>query len=112
MLKHLEKNLSLIQGANKCDDLGLYPATSHPFERLTPIPDNGNGLNPLLKDPGLAFHPPLLYGGYVGFLLCLLWLVRLYGKNGCKTGRLVHILCLIAWSSLTVYWPWYVVGLL
>ena len=41
--------------------------TSNPFERLSPAPADGNGLNPLLQDPGLAFHPPLLYLGYVGF---------------------------------------------
>ena len=40
--------------------------TSNPFERLSPAPPDGNGLNPLLQDPGLAFHPPLLYLGYVG----------------------------------------------
>ena len=43
--------------------------TSNPFLRLSPIPNNGNGLNPLLQDPGLAFHPPLLYLGYVGLSL-------------------------------------------
>ena len=41
--------------------------TSNPFERVFPAPPDGNGLNPLLQDPGLAFHPPLLYAGYVGF---------------------------------------------
>src|SRR5213078_2643295 len=40
--------------------------TSNPFERVSPAPLDGNGLNPLLQDPGLAFHPPLLYLGYVG----------------------------------------------
>ena len=41
--------------------------TSNPFERVSPPPFNGQGLNPLLQDPGLAFHPPMLYLGYVGF---------------------------------------------
>src|SRR5215471_10620742 len=41
--------------------------TSNPFERVSPAPPDGNGLNPLLQDPGLAFHPPMLYLGYVGF---------------------------------------------
>ena len=41
--------------------------TSNPFERLFPVPMDGRGLNPLLQDPGLAFHPPFLYLGYVGF---------------------------------------------
>ena len=39
---------------------------SNPFERLSPAPPDGRGLNPLLQDPGLAFHPPTLYLGYVG----------------------------------------------
>jgi cytochrome c-type biogenesis protein CcmF len=41
--------------------------TSNPFERVFPPPLDGQGLNPLLQDPGLAFHPPFLYLGYVGF---------------------------------------------
>ena len=40
--------------------------TSNPFARLDPMPFEGTGLNPLLQDPGLAFHPPTLYTGYVG----------------------------------------------
>ncbi|MGQ3178102.1 MAG: cytochrome c biogenesis protein CcsA, partial [Blastomonas fulva] len=49
--------------------LGFYAFmlfSSNPFERLNPAPVEGNGLNPLLQDPGLAFHPPTLYIGYVG----------------------------------------------
>ena len=59
------------------DDRRRVPAfilfTSNPFARLFPPPADGNGLNPLLQDPGLAFHPPLLYLGYVGFsiVFCL-----------------------------------------
>ena len=41
--------------------------TSNPFERLDPAPFDGRGLNPILQDPALAFHPPFLYAGYVGF---------------------------------------------
>ncbi len=41
--------------------------TSNPFLRLFPVPADGNGLNPILEDRGLAFHPPCLYAGYVGF---------------------------------------------
>ena len=49
--------------------LGFYAFllfASNPFARLSPVPVEGNGLNPLLQDPGLAFHPPTLYFGYVG----------------------------------------------
>ena len=49
--------------------IGFTIFTSNPFERLTPIPLEGNGLNPVLQDPGLAFHPPLLYLGYVGLTI-------------------------------------------
>ena len=47
--------------------------TSNPFERLLPAAEEGRDLNPLLQDPGLIFHPPMLYMGYVGFSdgLCL-----------------------------------------
>ena len=41
--------------------------TSNPFLRLSPVPMDGADLNPLLQDPGLAIHPPILYAGYVGF---------------------------------------------
>ena len=43
--------------------------TSNPFLRMWPPAPNGHGLNPVLQDPGLAFHPPLLYAGYVGFVV-------------------------------------------
>ena len=55
---------------------------SDPFETLSPVPSEGIGLNPLLQDPGLAFHPPFLYLGYVG--LSIVWsfaLAGLYNKN-------------------------------
>ena len=41
--------------------------TSNPFDRLVPVPMDGNDLNPLLQDPGMVAHPPMLYMGYVGF---------------------------------------------
>jgi len=47
--------------------LGFILLTSNPFLRLDPAPLDGLGLNPILQDPGLAFHPPFLYLGYVGF---------------------------------------------
>src|SRR3546814_10710405 len=56
-------------GAQAAIALGFYAFllfSSNPFTRLLPAPADGNGLNPLLQDPGLAFHPPTLYAGYVG----------------------------------------------
>ena len=53
--------------------------TSNPFERLFPAPLEGRDLNPLLQDPGLAIHPPMLYMGYVGFAWCLAGQVLILG---------------------------------
>ncbi len=58
-----------VLGLQALISLGFYAfvlLTSNPFTRLTPAPIEGRGLNPLLQDPGLAFHPPFLYLGYVG----------------------------------------------
>ncbi|MBF0095522.1 MAG: cytochrome c biogenesis protein CcsA, partial [Alphaproteobacteria bacterium] len=56
-----------VQAMVSCGFLLFILFTSNPFLRLDPAPANGRGLNPLLQDPGLAFHPPMLYLGYVGF---------------------------------------------
>ncbi len=92
--------------------------TSSPFVRVFPPADNGNDLNPLLQDIGLAIHPPLLYGGYVGFsavfsiaIGCLI-----SGQLGRLEGRLIHHWCKIAWISLTagiglgMWWAYYELG--
>ena len=56
-----------IQGLIGAGFIAFLLFTSNPFLRLDPSPLQGSGLNPLLQDPGLAFHPPFLYLGYVGF---------------------------------------------
>ena len=56
-----------VLGLVSCGMLLFILLTSSPFERLMDVPGEGNDLNPLLQDPGLIFHPPLLYMGYVGF---------------------------------------------
>src|ERR1043165_2972956 len=64
-----ERTLNATLGAQALIGLGFYAFllfASNPFPRLSPVPAEGNGLNPLLQDPGLAFHPPTLYFGYVG----------------------------------------------
>jgi len=98
--------------------LGFIIFTSSPFVRVYPPAANGTDLNPLLQDVGLALHPPLLYGGYVGFsavfsvaIACLL-----SGKIGQSEGRLIHYWCRIAWVSLTagiglgMWWAYYELG--
>jgi cytochrome c-type biogenesis protein CcmF len=56
-----------VQGMIAVGFLLFMLLTSSPFERLFPVPGEGRDLNPLLQDPGLAIHPPMLYMGYVGF---------------------------------------------
>src|SRR5690606_29795472 len=56
-----------VQGMISLGFIAFILFTSNPFLRLFPVPAEGNGLNPILQDPGLAIHPPMLYFGYVGF---------------------------------------------
>ena len=77
--------------------------TSNPFERLDPAPVEGNELNPLLQDPGLAMHPPMLYLGYVGFSIVFSFAVAalIDGKVDAAWARWVRPSCLLSWSCLT-----------
>ena len=72
--------------------------TSNPFARLSPTPLDGTGLNPLLQDPGLAFHPPLLYLGYVGFSMAFSFAVAalIEGKVDAAWARWVRPWTLVA----------------
>ena len=63
----LRINVLGVQGMVGCGFLAFIALTSNPFARLPQPPSDGNGLNPILQDPGLAIHPPFLYLGYVGF---------------------------------------------
>jgi len=92
--------------------------TSNPFLRLDPAPLNGNGLNPLLQDPGLAFHPPCLYLGYVGFSMAFSFAVAalIEGRVDAAWARWVRPWTLAAWIFLTVgiaagsWWAYYTLG--
>ncbi len=77
--------------------------TSNPFERRFPVPLDGNELNPLLQDPGLAIHPPMLYMGYVGFSVAFAFAVAalLGGKLDATWARWSRPWTTIAWSFLT-----------
>jgi cytochrome c-type biogenesis protein CcmF len=91
---------------------------SNPFARLDPAPMQGSGLNPLLQDPALAVHPPLLYLGYVGlsvpFSLAIAALLE--GKADQAWARSLRPWTLIAWTCLTLgialgsYWAYYELG--
>jgi cytochrome c-type biogenesis protein CcmF len=78
--------------------------TSNPFERIFPAPLDGNSLNPLLQDPGLAIHPPMLYMGYVGFSVAFAFAVAalLGGKLDATWARWSRPWTTIAWSFLTI----------
>ena len=92
--------------------------TSNPFTRVSPAPIEGNDLNPLLQDPGLAIHPPLLYVGYVGFSITFAFAVAalIDGRIDAVWARAVRPWTLIAWSFLTLgiamgsYWAYYELG--
>ena len=92
--------------------------TSNPFARLSPAPPDGTGLNPLLQDPGLAFHPPLLYLGYVGFSMAFSFAIAalIEGRVDAAWGRWVRPWTLAAWTFLTggialgSWWAYYELG--
>lgn len=91
---------------------------SNPFARLNPAPQTGAGLNPLLQDIGLAFHPPTLYFGYVGLSVAFSFAVAalLTGKIGPAFARAMRPWVLLAWIFLTLgiaagsYWAYYELG--
>ena len=101
--------------------LGFYAyllIASNPFARIVPAPVEGSGLNPLLQDPGLAFHPPLLYLGYVGLSVTFSFAVAALVLNRVtpEWARAVKPWVLGAWSFLTAgitlgsFWAYYELG--
>ena len=116
-----ERTLGATLGAQAALALGFFAFllfASNPFERIDPSPLDGRGLNPLLQDPGLAFHPPTLYLGYVGlsvaFSLAVGGLIR--GNVGPAIARAMRPWVLAAWILLTLgitagsYWAYYELG--
>ncbi|MBZ0164436.1 MAG: cytochrome c biogenesis protein CcsA, partial [Notoacmeibacter sp.] len=93
-------------------------ATSNPFARLSPAPVEGQDLNPILQDIGLAIHPPLLYLGYVGFSVAFSFAVAalIDGRIDAAWARWVRPWVLVAWVFLTggiamgSYWAYYELG--
>jgi len=92
--------------------------TSNPFLRLAVPPFDGRDLNPLLQDPGLAFHPPFLYLGYVGLSMAFSFAVAalIEGRVDAAWGRWVRPWTLAAWVFLTIgialgsWWAYYELG--
>ena len=92
--------------------------TSNPFERLFPAPSEGRDLNPLLQDPGLAIHPPMLYMGYVGFSVAFAFSIAalIEGKLDAAWARWSRPWTSVAWLFLTLgitlgsWWAYYELG--
>lgn len=92
--------------------------TSNPFDRLAMPPADGADLNPLLQDPGMAFHPPLLYVGYVGFSVAFAFAIAamISGNLDLKWARWTRPWTTVAWVFLTLgialgsWWAYYELG--
>jgi len=92
--------------------------TSNPFERLLPAAAEGKDLNPLLQDPGLVFHPPMLYMGYVGFSVAFAFAIAalLAGRLDAAWARWSRPWTTVAWLFLTLgialgsWWAYYELG--
>ena len=93
-------------------------SVSNPFLRLFPVPLDGNDLNPLLQDPAMALHPPMLYAGYVGFAVAFAYAIAamLAGKVDRQWARWARPWTTAAWMFLTVgialgsWWAYYELG--
>ncbi|HEX6792302.1 MAG TPA: heme lyase CcmF/NrfE family subunit [Casimicrobiaceae bacterium] len=93
-------------------------ATSNPFARLSPSPAEGSDLNPLLQDPGMVVHPPMLYMGYVGFSVAFAFAIAalIGGRLDAAWARWSRPWTTVAWSFLTIgimmgsVWAYYELG--
>ncbi|MEI6558415.1 MAG: heme lyase CcmF/NrfE family subunit [Rhodospirillaceae bacterium] len=114
----LKARVLAVQAMTGAGFLLFILATSDPFQRLDPAPLNGNDLNPMLQDPGLAFHPPFLYLGYVGFSMAFSFAVAalIEGRVDPAWARWVRPWTLAAWAALTAgitlgsWWAYYTLG--
>ncbi len=114
----LRARVLAVQGSIGAAFLAFMLFTSNPFLRLDSPPMNGNDLNPLLQDPGLAFHPPFLYLGYVGLSMSFSFAIAalLEGRVDAAWGRWVRPWTLAAWIFLTIgiamgsWWAYYELG--
>jgi cytochrome c-type biogenesis protein CcmF len=125
-VSYFSHNLPQVFSARVIGVLGLLSTgfllftllTSNPFERLTPAPADGADLNPLLQDPGLAIHPPILYTGYVGFSVAFAFAIAamLSGNLDQKWAKWTRPWTTVAWLFLTVgialgsWWAYYELG--
>ena len=116
--RELRARVLAVQGMVGAGFLLFILATSNPFLRLVPAPADGQGLNPVLQDPGLAFHPPFLYLGYVGSSVAFAFAVAalIEGRVDAAWARWVRPWALLSWCGLTVgialgsWWAYYTLG--
>ncbi len=114
----LKANVLAVQGWISTAFLAFILTTSNPFLRLAKPPVEGQDLNPVLQDIGLAIHPPLLYLGYVGFSIAFAFAVAalIEGRIDAAWARWVRPWVLAAWIFLTAgiamgsYWAYYELG--
>ncbi len=114
----LKANVLAVQSWIACAFYLFILLTSNPFVRLHPAPFEGRDLNPILQDPGLAIHPPLLYLGYVGFSIAFSFAIAalIEGRIDAAWARWVRPWTLMAWMFLTLgiamgsYWAYYTLG--
>ncbi len=126
MVVGFSKSLPLTMSARVLAVMGIISVgflsfiifTSNPFERLYPVPENGRDLNPLLQDPGLVIHPPMLYMGYVGFsvVFSITIAALISGQLDSVWARWSRPWTIIAWIFLTLgimlgsWWAYYELG--
>ena len=126
LVSQLSKALDEFMVARVIGVLGLVTSglllfvltTSNPFERLLPAAQDGRSLNPLLQDPGLVFHPPMLYMGYVGFSVAFAFAIAslLSGRLDAAWARWSRPWTTAAWVFLTLgialgsWWAYYELG--
>ena len=116
--RELQARALAVQAMIGAGFLAFILFTSDPFARTLPPPADGGGLNPLLQDPGLAFHPPFLYLGYVGFSMAFSFAIAalIEGRVDAAWARWVRPWTLAAWCALTLgiamgsWWAYYTLG--
>jgi len=120
--RHLPEEMAArvlgVMGLVSAGFLAFMLFTSNPFDRLLPAPEDGRDLNPLLQDPGMVFHPPMLYMGYVGFSVAFAFAVAalLSGRLDAAWARWSRPWTTVAWMFLTIGialgsgWAYYELG--
>lgn len=114
----LSQTMLVVMGLVQTCMLSLVIFSSSPFDKFFPLPVDGADLNPLLQDPGLIFHPPMLYMGYVGLVIPFAFAVAVLCKGELKRSDtvLIRTWVLAAWACLTLgialgsWWAYYELG--